>query len=273
MPLRLPWPSLTSVVDILLVAFLVYQIIQILRGRRAAHILSGVFILVLVYVFAAWAQLELLRSILANMAPYTAFALIVMFQSEIRRMLARIGRRNWVTFGSRLQKREAMEEVLLAVKQLSQEKTGALIVVEREMGLRTFVESGVLLDAQLSRDLLLCIFQKGNSLHDGAVILQGDRIVAAACFLPLTMDPVSRRYGTRHRAALGIAEDSDCVAIVVSEESGRISIAQGRELKPVEDEQLRERFAVAFGVKESLPTAELKPPEHRRHVDAEAGEL
>lgn len=272
MPLEAPQFTLTSILDILLVAFLVYQVIQILRGRRAAHILAGVFILVLVYLVAAWARLELLRTLLATLAPYTAFALIVMFQSEIRRMLARIGRRNWVTFGSRLQKREAMEEVLLAVKQLAQEKTGALIVVEREIGLRTFVESGVLMDAQLSRDLLLCIFQKGNALHDGAVIVQGDRIVAAACFLPLTMDPVSRTYGTRHRAAVGIAEDSDCFAIVVSEETGRISIAEGRELKAVPPDLLRETFAVAFGVKESYRRGS---PElgSRRHSDVEANEL
>jgi diadenylate cyclase len=176
--------------------------------------------------------MELLRTLLATLAPYSAFAMIVMFQSEIRRLLARLGKQRLIGFGSRLQRRETVDEILLALQQLAQQKIGGLIVVEREIGLRTFVESGVPLDAAISRDLLLALFHPGAAMHDGAVIIQGDRIAAAACFLPLTMNPELLRYlGTRHRAAIGVTEETDCLSLIVSEETGRISIAQYGEIE------------------------------------------
>ncbi|MBV8819933.1 MAG: TIGR00159 family protein [Acidobacteriaceae bacterium] len=225
---RLTW---TAVLDILAVAALIYQFILIVKGRRAAHILVGVGFLAGVYLAATVFRLELLRTILATLAPYTAFALIVVFQSDIRRLLARIGRRRFLGF-SVLERREVAHEILLAIKLLSQQHVGGLIVVERNIGLRTFVESGVTLDAFVSRDLLLAIFQPKNPLHDGAVIVHGDRIAAAACFLPLTTNPLlTAKLGTRHRAAIGVSEESDCVALVVSEESGRISVASGGEIE------------------------------------------
>lgn len=244
-------PRLTpiAVIDILLVAFLIYQFISIVQGRRAAHILNGVAILVLIYAASLWAGMELLPSILAALAPYTAFALIVMFQSEIRRMLARLGRKRWVTMGGKLQRRETTYELLLALEQLAEQKTGALVIVERDIGLRTFIESGVALDAALSRDLLLSIFQPAGAMHDGAAIVQGERIAAAACFLPLTTNPqVMRKLGTRHRAAIGVTEESDCMAIVVSEETGRMSIASGGEIEvDVNLDRIEERLAQHYG--------------------------
>jgi len=227
-------PRLTWVagLDILLVAVIIYQFIQIVRGRRAAHMLGGLLVLVLVYLMALALKMELLRTLLATMAPYTAFAMIVMFQSEIRRLLARLGKQRLIGFGSRLQRRDTVDEILLALQQLAQQKIGGLIVVEREIGLRTFVESGVPLDAAISRDLLLALFHPGAAMHDGAVIIQGDRIAAAACFLPLTMNPELLRYlGTRHRAAIGVTEETDCLSLIVSEETGRISIAQYGEIE------------------------------------------
>ena len=210
--------NFTAVIDILLVAFLIYQLFLLVRGRRAAQLLVGVGVFLLVYLLSIRLGLQLLRSILAIIVPYTAFALIVLFQSEIRRALIRIGRRRWLGFGGRLERLEYADEILLAVRELAQRKTGALIVLERDTGLRTFIESGVLLDAQLSRDLLLAVFQPGGVLHDGAVIVQKDRVAAASCFLPLSMNPaISRKLGTRHRAAIGITEDTDCLSIVVSE--------------------------------------------------------
>lgn len=222
----LPALTWTSAIDILAVAFLIYQFIVIVRGRRAAHILTGIGILLAIYLVSVWAHLELLRTLLATLAPFTGFALIVMFQSEIRRMLARIGRRPFAGF-TQLERREVAEEILLAVSQLSQQKIGALVVVERKIGMRTFVESGITLDAKVSRDLLCSIFQPLGALHDGAVIVHGDRVVAAACFLPLTTNPLlSSNLGTRHRAAIGITEEADCISLVVSEGSGRISMAR-----------------------------------------------
>jgi len=226
-----PRPTLSAILDILLVALLLYQTVQILRGRRAAHILGGVGVVVLVYLLSIIAGLHLVRSILETLAPYTAFALIVVFQSEIRRMLAGFGEKRWFAIGTRIQSREVTDEILLAVEQLAQHKTGALIVMERDIGLRTFIESGVPVDARVTRDLLLAIFQPGGALHDGAVIIQGGRLAAAACFLPLTMNPeLSRKLGTRHRAALGVTEETDSMAVVVSEETGRISLATRGEL-------------------------------------------
>jgi diadenylate cyclase len=227
------WGKLTlvNVLDIAVVAALIYQLVVHVRGRRAAQIMSGLLLLLMLYLIAVWAGLQLVTMALAALAPYTAFVLIVLFQSEIRRALARIGRRRWLGFEDRREQLEAADEILLAIEFLSQRKTGALIVVEREIGLRSFIETGVPLDAKLSRDLLISIFYPGTPLHDGAAIVQGDRVVAAACFLPLTVNPnLVSTMGTRHRAAIGITEETDCLSIIVSEETGRLSYAIHGEL-------------------------------------------
>lgn len=227
----MPRIDLTAAIDILLVAFLVYQFFAIVRGRRAERILLGIVIVVMIYVSSTYFGLDLLRSIIGNAIPYTAFALIVVFQSEIRRLLARLGKARMFSFGSRLQNREGLDEILLALDVLHKNRVGALLVIERDIGLRTFVESGVQMDAYVSRDLILAIFQFGGALHDGAAVIHRDRIAAASCFLPLSMNPnVSRSLGTRHRAALGITEETDALAIVVSEETGKISVAAFGEL-------------------------------------------
>src|SRR6185295_9801069 len=215
----IPKLTVTAVLDILAVAVLLYNFILMLRGRRAMHVFTGLLALVVLYLVALVMGLNLLRSVLAALAPYTAIALIVMFQAEIRRLLTRIGRIRWLGLGGQLERREVVDEIVLAVQQLIEDKAGALIVIERDMGLRTFIESGVALDALVSRDLLCSVFEPGGALHDGAVIIQADRVTAAACFLPLTTNPVMlRRMGTRHRAAIGVTEETDSLAIVVSEE-------------------------------------------------------
>ncbi len=236
--------SIAAVIDIVAVAILIYQFVLIIRGRHAANILTGLCTLVVIYLIAVWAHLELLRSVLAGLAPYSAFAVIVMFQSEIRRLLARLGRGGWLGLGKQLERREVAEEIVLAVQQMAEAKVGALIVIERDIGLRTFVDSGVGLDALVSRDLLCSIFEPGGALHDGAVILQGDRVAAAACFLPLTTNPVMlRRLGTRHRAAIGVTEESDALAVVVSEETGQIAIASRGDIDPdVTIERVQQRL-------------------------------
>jgi diadenylate cyclase len=227
----LPPLTFTAAIDIVVVALLIYQFLLIIRGRRAVHVLLGVGVLALIYGVAVWAKLDLLRTILATLAPYTPIALIVMFQAELRRALARLGRRPFLGV-SQIERRELSQEVMLAVSWMSQNKIGALIVLERKIGLRTFVESGVNLDASVSRDLLCSIFHPGGTLHDGAVIIQGDRVTAAACFLPLTTNPLLvTELGTRHRAAIGISEESDCIAIVVSEETGKVSVAAFGEIE------------------------------------------
>lgn len=243
-----PKLSLTSMVDILVVAFVIYQLLMIVRGTRAGHILIGILTMVAVYALSVWLGLEALRSVLSYIVPYTAIAVIVLFQSEIRRTLARIGRKRWFARG--FKRPESIDEILLALGRLSQRKAGALIVLERDIGLRTFVESGVRLDAEISADLLMAIFEPGGALHDGSVIVQKDRISAAACFLPLTTNPaVPVNLGTRHRAAIGITEESDCLSLVVSEETGDLSIAAHGEIhRGVSLAELDERINAHFGV-------------------------
>jgi diadenylate cyclase len=251
----LPGLNVTSIIDILVVAFLVYQGLMAVRGTRAGHILLGILIMVTLYGLALWAGLEALRALLAFIVPYLGLAIIVLFQSEIRRTLARLGRKRWFGWGAAFWKPESVNEILLAVEELSAHKTGALIVLERDIGLRTFIESGVRLEARISRDLLLSIFQVGLPLHDGAVIVQKDRLAAAACFLPLTTNPaLSRKLGTRHRAAIGITEETDCLAIVVSEETGRMSVgAFGELVQGLSPNEVLERINRHFEVQRPTP--------------------
>lgn len=225
-----PDPGITGIIDILAVAFLLYQALMVVRGTRAGPILVGILIMVSLYALANALRLEALRSLLSFIVPYLGLAVIVLFQSEIRRTLARLGRKRFFGGGD-FHSPEVVGEILLALEELAGHKTGALIVLERDIGLRTFIESGVRLDAQISRDLLISIFTPGLPLHDGAVIVQHERLAAAACFLPLTTNPaLSSQLGTRHRAAIGITEETDCLSLVVSEETGRISVASFGEL-------------------------------------------
>jgi diadenylate cyclase len=246
--------TVLTVVDVLVVAVLLYNFILVLRGRRAMSVLSGMTVMVLIYLAAVWLRLRLLETVLAGLAPYSIIAFVVMFQSELRAYLTRLGRirwagGGWMSLGGRLERREVVDEIVLAAEHMAEKHTGALIVMERDIGLRTFIESGVALDALVSRDLLLAIFYQGAQLHDGAVILQGDRIAAAACFLPLHVNPANvqglalRKMGTRHRAAIGVTEGTDALAVVVSEETGQISIAWRGELEAdVSLDRLRERL-------------------------------
>ena len=223
-------------------AFVFYQLLAMVKGTRAAQMLVGALAFGLLLFFVRRGQLPLINWIINNIAPYAIFALIVIFQSEIRHILARAGR--VLTLSSSTASSEAYDDIVMAANLFSQNRTGALMVVEREIGLRTFIESGVPLDAHLTYDLLATIFRPNTPLHDGAVIIQKDRIAAAACFLPLSMNPVlSNQLGTRHRAAIGITEETDAIAIIVSEETGNIALAQGGQIqRNLSVEELRERL-------------------------------
>jgi len=242
----LAWPhiSVISVIDILLVAFLIYQFLVLVRGTRAAPMLVGVAALALAFYFARLGELRTLNWLLSTLLPYIVFALIVVFQSEIRHALANLGSRISLMRSSN-SVADVYDDIVLAANLFSQNQTGALIVIEREIGLRTYIESGVALDARLSYDLLATIFRPSAPLHDGAVIVQRDRVAAAACFLPLSMNPVlSIQLGTRHRAAIGITEETDAVAVIVSEETGTISLAiAGTIERDLTVERLRERLS------------------------------
>jgi len=241
-----PWPhvSVVTVIDILLVAIVIYEFLVIIKGTRAALMLIGVAALALAFYFARIGELTTLNWLISTLLPYAVFALIVVFQSEIRQALARLGRK--LTFRtSSFSEADAYDDIVLAANLFSQNQTGALIVIEREVGLRTYIESGVPLEARLSYDLLATIFRPSAPLHDGAVIVQKDRIAAAACFLPLSMNPVlSTQLGTRHRAGIGITEETDAIAVIVSEETGAISLAvAGKIERDLTVEQLRARLS------------------------------
>jgi diadenylate cyclase len=221
-----------DVLDILIVAFLVYQLLQFIRGTHAVQMALGGMVLVLVYFVSQWFNLEAVNWLLRTFMPYVVFGIIVVFQAEIRKVLAHLGKPPLLGAFSKQRTEEVIDEVVLASTSLAAQRTGAIVVLEREMGLRAYIETGIGLDALLTYDLLISIFNPGTPLHDGAVIVQGNRIAAAACFLPLTVNPeLSRQLGSRHRAAIGVTEDTDAVAVVVSEETGTISVVVGGRIR------------------------------------------
>jgi diadenylate cyclase len=232
-----------AALDILLVALLIYQVLVMIRGTRAAPMLAGLAVVGVIFYLARIGELITLNWVVSHVLPYVVFALIVVFQSEIRHVLADLGRRLSFLRGGDVAG-DSYDDIVLAANQFSQHQTGALIVIEREIGLRTHIESGVPLDARLSYDLLATIFRPSAPLHDGAVIVQKDRIAAAACFLPLSMNPLlSTQLGTRHRAGIGITEETDAIAVICSEETGAISLAVGGKIeRDLTVEQLRERL-------------------------------
>ncbi|MGA8765257.1 MAG: diadenylate cyclase CdaA [Candidatus Sulfotelmatobacter sp.] len=239
-----PWSRVSlTVLDILLVAMIIYQVLVMIRGTRAAPMLAGLGALAVVFYLAHIGDLATLNWLVTHLAPYVVFAFIVVFQSEIRHVLADVGRRLSFMRGSASES-GSYDDIVLAANLFSKNQTGALIVIEREIGLRTYVESGVPMDARLSYDLLATIFRPSAPLHDGAVIIQKNRIAAAACFLPLSMNPVlSTQMGTRHRAGIGITEETDAIAVIVSEETGAISLAVGGTVeRDLTVDQLRERL-------------------------------
>lgn len=222
--------SLRNVLDIVLVFAIVYVVLKLLRGTRAVPTVVGMVILALVYWFAVAQDLATLEFVLRYAVVYIGIAIIVLFQSEIRQALIYFANR----FRFPILKRQraqfggsVYDEIVLAVTTLASEKTGALIVIERNIGLRNFIDAGVQIDARISYDLLVTVFNPSTPLHDGAVIIQNERLAAASVFLPLTKNPeVSRELGTRHRAAIGITEGSDAISIVVSEETGLITFVE-----------------------------------------------
>ena len=250
--LRRPAVSWSDLLDIGLVSILIYELLLLIRGTRAAQMaLSGGFIIGL-YFLSRWLQLETVNWVIRNLAGYVVFAIIVLFQSDIRRALAHFGRAPFFRYFERASSAdETIEELVVAATSLAARHTGAIIVIERQIGMRNYIEGGIPLDAMVTYDLIGSIFQPGSPLHDGAAIVQGDRIAAAACFLPLSVNPlVSRDLGTRHRAAIGITEENDSVAIVVSEETGIVSVVTGGAIeRGLSADALRVRLRALLGAR------------------------
>jgi len=246
-----------DVVDILIVAFLVYELLQFLRGTHAVQIALGGVVLVGLYWASILFNLQTVNWLLRTFLPFLVFGIIVVFQAEIRKGLAHLGRAPFLGGAARRRQEEVVDEIVLAATSLAAERTGAILVLEREMGLRSYIETGIALDAVVTYDLLVSIFHPATPLHDGAVILQGNRVAAAACFLPLTVNPeLSRTLGSRHRAAIGLSEDTDALAIVVSEESGTISVVEGGRIRRgLDGPALKHALLASLGLAEALPPA------------------
>jgi diadenylate cyclase len=265
------WPevSMISILDILLVAVLIYEFLVLIKGTRAAPMLVGVAGLALAFYVARVGELRTINWLMATLLPYAVFAMIVVFAAEIRHALAKLGRRLTFARLSQVEASESYDDIVLAADLFSQNQTGALVVIEREIGLRTYIESGVRLDAALSYDLLATLFRPSAPLHDGAVIVQKDRIAAAACFLPLSMNPVlSTQLGTRHRAGIGITEETDAISVIVSEETGSISVAVAGQIeRDLSVEQLRQRLSELL--RRYVPPATLPTPMPGEGAEAE----
>ena len=243
--LRRPPVGWWDLLDIAIVSFIFYEFLKLIRGTRAVQMAAGSLLIVGLFYLSRLVPLQTVNWMIRNMLVYVAFAAIVIFQSDIRRALAHFGQAPFFRYFNRQEAaNETIEELVVAATMLSSQRTGAIIAIEREIGLRNYIESGIPIDATLTYDLLVTIFQTGSPLHDGAVIVQEDRIAAAACFLPLSVNPrVSRELGTRHRAAIGLTEENDAVAIVVSEERGHIGLAMnGRIERALSADELRERL-------------------------------
>jgi len=264
-----------NLADVILVFLLVYAVLKLIRGTRAAPMAAALGAFALLYWLAVKEDLATLAFLLRGALLYIGVAIIVLFQNEIRQALITFGNRFRVPFTRRHHGQfgeGVYDEVVLAATTLASTKTGALIVIERNIGLKNIIDGGVKLDAELSYDLLVSIFNTESPLHDGAVIVRRHRVAAASCFLPLTLNPrLSRDLGTRHRAALGVTEDTDAVAVVVSEESGLISIVQRGEIKRGLDAP-KLRAAISAALEISPKREKLKAMEKLDEAEAETEE-
>ncbi|WP_156321101.1 diadenylate cyclase CdaA [Bacillus sp. JCM 19041] len=243
---NLPWLAyIGQIVDILLVTYVVYKLIMIIRGTRAVQLVKGIAAIFIIWFISNFLGLSTLEFITRQTATFGLLAIIIIFQPELRRGLEQLGRSRLFTSRS-APKNDAMQETINALVKASnymgKRRIGALVSIERDTGLNDYAESGIPMQAVVTSELLINIFIPNTPLHDGAVVLKNDRILAAGCYLPLSEDSsISKELGTRHRAALGVSEVTDCITLIVSEETGAISISKrGALYRNLTEEQLRE---------------------------------
>ena len=225
--LRLLHPGWRDGLEIVIVAYALYRVLRLFHGTRTLQIVTGLGMLVAIYVAAWMLKLEMITYLLGFVVQYGVIALLVVFAPELRAALAHLGQARFAQLFQQMERREVAEEIVEAVERLSRSGIGAIVAIEREVSLDAYLESGSPMEAKVSADLLATIFTPYSPLHDGAVIIRGDLIVAAGCILPLSQKPMTdRALGTRHRAALGLSDESDALVLVVSEERSTISIAE-----------------------------------------------
>ncbi len=267
--------ELRNLIDIIIVAILIYEVLRLVRGTRAVQMAAGLLIVGVLYQASSWFGLTTVQWVLRNAIVYFGFAVIILFQQEIRAALTHLGNNIRLPFMQKKRSsnpfgQEWYDEVVLAATTLASDKTGALMVFERDVGLKTYIESGIRLDSRVNYDLLITIFNTHTPLHDGAVIISNNKVAAACCFLPLTQNPlISRDLGTRHRAAIGITEDTDAFSVIVSEETGVISFAKDGKLKRnLDGPSLRGLIQQEMETwRSKAENAELEEEERRRERD------
>jgi len=237
----IPKFTILDLIDILIVSFLIYRVLIYLSRTKALRILFGIMFILLISVVAKLLNLYTLSFIFNNFITIGIFALIVIFQPEVRRILAKIGERQFGIFTSRQEAERVIDEIVRACARMSEDRIGALMVIEREINVDNYIDAGTVIDAKLSKELIVTVFWPGTPLHDGAVIIKGNRIQKAGAFLPLSLNPnLPQTVGTRHRAGIGITEETDAVAVIVSEETGAISVSySGKLVKEVAPQKLR----------------------------------
>lgn len=220
------WRILVDIIDVAIVAFVAYQLLLILRGRRAMQMLVALFIIVVIGFVARWLQFDALNWLMSGLKGVWAIIFVILFQDELRRLLGELGQSRYLRPFFKVEEHEVIDAVISAAQAMSLKKTGALIVLERTARLTNYYQTGVILNAPVVSTLIISIFTPLTPLHDGAVIVNGDQIVAARCTLPLSQNPYFvHTLGTRHRAAVGLTEETDAVVVVVSEETGELSVA------------------------------------------------
>ncbi len=241
---------LVDAVDILLVTFLLYKLFVLMRGTRAVHMFFGLVILFVLSVIAQWANLMALDWIISQLRTVWVIAFVIIFQPELRRALASLGQHRFLSRFFTVEETGVIPEIVRSASRLAEKGIGAIIVLEKDVGLKNYIETGTKIDAKVTSELIETIFSPASPLHDGAVIIQNDRVAAAACILPLTQDQrLSVSLGTRHRAAIGLTEETDAIVIVVSQETQSISYAQGGKLNRKTDvNALRAELLQNFGL-------------------------
>ena len=254
---------LRDLIDIVIVAAIVYRILLLIKGTRAMQMLTGLGILAIAFYISSRFELFTTHWLLTYFFDYLILIIIVLFQEDLRRALTHVGRTPFLAGANDEAEREMIDEVVIAAVQLSREKTGALMVIEKELGLKNFTDTGSQLDARVSAEMLYSIFSPSSPIHDGAVIISGCRIVSAGCFLPLSRDPdIDKRYGTRHRAALGLTEETDSIVVLVSEETGEIHLVKGGKITMnLTEYELRQSLLTLF----DLTKAEASLPRRLRN--------
>jgi diadenylate cyclase len=258
--------------DILIVSFLIYKVMQLIRGTRAVPLIKGILLLVVTWALSTWLNLYTLRWLMNQIFTFGIVTILIIFQPELRRALEQLGRGRLFSRGVHTEEQDIqfrINEVIKAVNYLSRRKIGALIVFERESGLTDYCNTGIKMESHLSAELLINVFIPNTPLHDGAVIIRGSQIMAAGCYLPLSENPfISKELGTRHRAGIGVTEVSDAVCIVVSEETGLVSLAIGGQI--VHD--IKEESLISKLFEELRPAAKTRGKDWKRFLKREEGE-